>query len=76
MNTFDTKSLPEELQSPAEESTVSLLIDPDSGVELPAPDKLRSMFEIADGDDYRDYGNLKIIGMGGMGELFREVFKW
>lgn len=71
MNTFDTKSLPEELQSPAEESTVSLLIDPDSGVELPAPDKLRSMFEIADGDDYRDYGNLKIIGMGGMGAVFQ-----
>ena len=56
MKDFNTNSFPEHLQTPAEESTVSLLIDPDSGVELPSPDELRSMFEISDGDDHRDYG--------------------
>lgn len=71
MKEFNTTQIPEELRSPDEESTVSLLIDPDSGDELPSPDKLRSMFNIADGDDYRDYGDLKIIGLGGMGAVFQ-----
>ena len=49
MKDFNTRSFAEQLQIPVEENTVSLLIDPDSGVELPSPDVLRSMFEISDG---------------------------
>ena len=71
MKEFNTTQVPEPLQTPEEESTVSLLIDPDSGDELPSPDELRSIFKIADGDDYRDYGDLKIIGLGGMGAVFQ-----
>ena len=68
---LNTDSFPEKFQIPGEESTVSLLIDPDSGNELPSADELRSLFEIADGDDCRDYGELKIIGLGGMGAVFQ-----
>ena len=71
MKNFNTKTFAEQLQTPLEESTVSLLIDPDSGDELPSPDELRKMFEIADGDDCGDYGDLKIIGLGGMGAVFQ-----
>lgn len=71
MKEFNTKTFAEQLQAPVEESTVSLLIDPDSGDELPPPDELRKMFEIADGDDCSDYGELKIIGLGGMGAVFQ-----
>ncbi|MBE6364082.1 MAG: serine/threonine protein kinase [Lentisphaerae bacterium] len=71
MKEFNTTQIPERLQTPEEESTVSLLIDPDSGDELPSPDELRSIFKISDGDDYRDYGDLKIIGLGGMGAVFQ-----
>ena len=71
MKEFNTTQVPEPLQTPEEESTVSLLVDPDSGDELPSPDELRSIFKIADGDDYRDYGDLKIIGLGGMGAVFQ-----
>ena len=71
MKDFNTKSFAEHLQIPVEENTVSLLIDPDSGAELPSPDELRELFEIADGDDCADYGELKIIGLGGMGAVFQ-----
>ena len=71
MKEFNTKTFAEQLTSPLEESTVSLLVDPDSGDELPSPDELRKMFEISDGDDCSDYGELKIIGLGGMGAVFQ-----
>ena len=67
MKEFNTTQFQEQFQLRQEESTVSLFVDPDSGDELPSPDELRSIFNIADGDDYRDYGDLKIIGLGGMG---------
>ena len=70
MKEFNTTQFQEQFQLCQEESTVSLFVDPDSGDELPSPDELRSIFNIADGDDYRDYGDLKIIGLGGMGAVF------
>lgn len=68
---LNTDSFPEKFQIPGEESTVSLLVDPDSGSKLPSPDELRSLFEISDGDDCRDYGELKLLGLGGMGAVFQ-----
>lgn len=56
---------------PDVEKTVSSLIDPDNGSEFPSPDVLRSKFDIADGDDFRDYGDLKLLGLGGMGAVFQ-----
>ena len=73
MKNFNTKSFAEHLQIPVEENTVSLLIDPDSGAELPSPDELRELFEIADGDDCADYGELKVAAVVCAGEVPEEL---
>ena len=72
MKDFSTKFAPDDPDTAIDvEKTVSSLIDPDSGNELPAPVELRSQFKIADGDRFEDYGDLKLLGLGGMGAVFQ-----
>ncbi|MBQ9087183.1 MAG: serine/threonine protein kinase [Lentisphaeria bacterium] len=72
MDQFTTGIFPApDEQLPEVEKTISALIDPDDGSEFPAPETLRSRFNIAEGSSFNDYGDLKLLGLGGMGAVFQ-----
>ncbi len=72
MEQFTTKVFPsQEEQLPEVEKTISALVDPDDGSEFPAPEVLREKFAIAEGGSFTDYGDLKLLGIGGMGAVFQ-----
>lgn len=51
------------------QETVTIFGNADGG-EI-SPELLREQYDITNGDDFRDYGKLKLIGLGGMGMVFQ-----
>ena len=64
----DIPEFPPQLPLPGDDAT--LVVDPGAeGAALSAPE-LRRRLGLPEGDDIRDYGELKTIGVGGMGAVF------
>lgn len=51
--------------------TITVFGDTDNSDPLPSPEVLREQYDIASGESFKDYGKLKLIGLGGMGMVFQ-----
>ena len=56
------------LEPPGNDATI--VVDPGEAGEALSASELRRRLGLPDGDDIRDYGDLKTIGLGGMGAVF------
>ena len=71
MENYNTCTFTDDLQVQENPDTVTVFGDPGNTDPLPSVDILREQYDIALGDDLRNYGKLKLIGLGGMGMVFQ-----
>ena len=71
MENYNTCTFTDDLQVQENPDTITVFGDPGNNDPLPSVDLLREQYDIAQGDDLRNYGKLKLIGLGGMGMVFQ-----
>ena len=71
MENIDSEKFTDNISEAGFDDTVTVFGDPDNDDPVPSPEVLYQQYDIKSGDDFRDYGKLRLIGMGGMGMVFQ-----
>ena len=69
MENIDSEKFTDNISEAGFDDTVTVFGDPDNDDPVPSPEVLYQQYDIKSGDDFRDYGKLRLIGMGGMGMM-------